>query len=127
MKCRRDGDFVKAWGGISSLELGLAAIWTGLSSRGGGADRLTEWLSAAPARLAGFAGRKGVLQANADADILIWDPDATFTVDPRRLHHRHKLTPYAGLTMRGRVEATIVGGHLVHERGMVDGSHGRLH
>ncbi len=127
MKCARDGDFLRAWGGIAGLELGLAATWAGLSSRGGGLERLTEWLCTAPARLAGFEGRKGVIAADADADILIWDPNASFVVDPDRLHHRHKMTPYAGLTLRGRVEATIVGGHLVHERGMVDSAHGRLY
>lgn len=127
MKCLREGDFLDAWGGISSLELGLSATWTGLSSRGGGPERLTEWLSTAPARLAGLAGRKGVLAAEADADILIWDPNASFVVEPGRLHSRHQLTPYSGLTLRGRVEETIVGGHLVHERGIVDSAHGRLH
>jgi allantoinase len=127
MKCRTDGDFLRAWGGIAGLELGLAATWTGLSSRGGGLEHLTEWLCAAPARLAGFEGRKGVIAAGADADILVWDPNASVAVEPDRLHHRHTLTPYAGLTLRGRVEATIVGGHLVHERGMVDSAHGRLY
>lgn len=127
MKYVRDGDFRKAWGGIAGLELGLAATWTGLSSRGGGLERLVDWLSAAPARLAGLEGRKGVIAAGADADLVIWDPNASFTVDPVRLHHRHKLTPYAGMTLRGRVMATFVGGHLVHERGIVDTAHGRLH
>ena len=127
MKCLRDGDFMKAWGGIAGLELSLPAVWTGLSSRGGGLERLTEWLSTAPARLAGFEGRKGVIAPGADADLVIWDPNATFIVDPERLHQRHKLTPYAGMTLRGRVDATLIRGHLVHERGMVDNAHGRLH
>ena len=127
MKCLRDGNFMKAWGGIAGLEVGLAAVWTGLSSRGGGLERLTEWLSAAPARLAGFEGRKGVIAAGADADLVVWDPNATFVVEAERLHQRHKLTPYSGMTLRGRVDATLIRGHLVHERGMVDNAHGRLH
>jgi len=127
MKAQRDADFMKAWGGISGLELSLAAVWTGLSSRGGGVERLCEWLCAAPARLAGFEGRKGAIAAGADADLVIWDPDASVTVDGDRLHHRHKLTPYHGMTLRGRVDATLIRGHLVHERGMVDNAHGRLH
>lgn len=121
------GDFVHAQAGIAALELGLAATWSGLSIRGGGIERLVEWLSAAPARLAGFGARKGVLAAGADADLIVWNPNAVFTVDAARLHHRHKLTPYAGMTLHGRVEATIVGGHLVHERGIVSGAHGYLH
>jgi allantoinase len=127
MKTAVDGDFLKAWGGVAGLELGLAATWTGLSGRGGDPEHLVQWLSAAPARLAGFEGRKGAIAAGADADLVIWDPNASFTVEPDRLHHRHTLTPYAGLTFRGRVQATLVGGHLVHERGIVDTAHGRIH
>jgi len=48
-------------------------------------------------------------------------------VDAERLHHRHKSTPYHGMTLRGRIDATLIRGHLVHERGMVDNAHGRLH
>jgi allantoinase len=127
MKAQRDGDFMKAWGGISGLELSLAVVWTGLSSRGGGVEHLCEWLSTAPARLAGFEGRKGAIAAGADADLVIWDPNVSVAVDGERLHHRHKLTPYHGMTLRGRVDATLIRGHLVHERGMVDNAHGRLH
>jgi allantoinase len=127
LKALRAGDFMRAWGGIAGLELTLSAVWTGLSSRGGDVERLCEWLSAAPAQLAGFGGRKGEIAAGADADLVIWDPNASVVVDGDRLHHRHKLTPYHGMTLRGRVDATLIRGHLVHERGMVDNAHGRLH
>ncbi len=127
LKREQTGDFVNAQDGIAGLELGLAVTWSGLSRRGGGIERLVEWLSAGPARLAGFEERKGVLAAGADADIVIWDPNALLTVETARLHNRHKLTPYAGMTLHGRVEATIVGGHLVHERGIVSGAHGYLY
>lgn len=115
MKCRGSGDFLKAWGGVASLQLGLSATWTGLSARGGTLERLVDLLSAAPAHLAGLQPRKGVLAAGADADLVIWDPDGTFAVDGDRLHHRHKLTPYHGVTLRGTVAATFVRGQLVFD------------
>ncbi len=111
---KEDGDFLNAWGGIASLELSLPAVWTGASARGFGIERLAEWLSAAPARLAGLAGRKGAIAPGRDADLVIWDPDAEFTVDDSALHQRHKRTPYAGRRLRGRVIATYARGRLVY-------------
>jgi allantoinase len=109
-----DGDFFAAWGGIASLQLGLSAVWTGARARGAGVERVAQWMSAAPARLAGLAQRKGAIATGHDADLVVWDPDATFVVDPARLHHRHPVTPYAGRELRGLVKRTYVGGRLVH-------------
>ena len=67
-------------------------------------------MSAAPARLAGLAHRKGRLAPGFDADIVIWDPEATFTVNEGALFHRHRLTPYLGAALHGRVLATFVAG-----------------
>jgi allantoinase len=109
-----DGDFVRAWGGIASLELSLPAVWTGASSRGLGLERLAEWLCAAPARLAGLDRRKGSIEPGKDADLVLWDPDAEFVVDEAALRQRHKRTPYAGLRLRGRVHETWSRGRLVY-------------
>jgi allantoinase len=84
--------------------------------------RLTQWLCAGPAALAGFSSRKGTLAKGFAADIVIWDPDAEFVVDAERLHHRHKPTPYAGRRLRGRVRETYVRGHLVYRDGDLKGS-----
>jgi allantoinase len=109
-----DGDFLSAWGGIASLELSLPAVWTGASARGIPVERVAEWMSAAPARLAGLDGRKGAIAPGMDADLVIWDPDAEFVVDESRLRQRHKRTPYAGRRLRGRVIATYARGRLVY-------------
>jgi allantoinase len=122
MKCR--GDFMRAWGGIASLELSLAAVCSGCSAAlsgprsGGDPERvalqmLARWMSEAPAALAGLDTRKGRITEGYDADFVVWDPDAEFTVDPSRLQQRHKLTPYAGRTLRGVVHATYVRGERV--------------
>ena len=110
MKCRETGDFVQAWGGIASLQLALPAVWTEASRRGFSLDDIARWMCREPARLAGLDHRKGAIAAGLDADFAIWDPDAEFTVDPSALHHRHKLTPYAGRRLRGVVRETWLRG-----------------
>ena len=110
------GDFFAAWGGIASLQLSLPAVWTGARRRGMKPERIAQWMSAAPARLAGLHARKGALAAGYDADIVLWDPDARFVVDASRLTHRHKLTPYDGREMFGRITATYVGGQRIFAR-----------
>jgi cytosine/adenosine deaminase-related metal-dependent hydrolase len=74
----------------------------------------------APARLAGLSARKGTIAAGADADLIVFDPDAEWTVDPARLEHRHPVTPYAGMQVRGRVRTTILRGEIVYEAGRFD-------
>jgi len=116
-KRRESGDFAGAWGGISSLELALPAVWSAARRRGVNVASLAEWMSAGPARLAGLAGRKGTLAPGADADFVVWRPEESFEVRPDALQHRHKLTPYAGRTLFGRVEATFLRGEKIYEMG----------
>ena len=106
------GDFFSAWGGIASLELSLPAVWTGARARGAGIEWVVRWMCEGTARLAGLEGQKGRLEAGYDADIVVWDPESSFVVDPSALHQRHKLTPYAGRTLFGVVRATYVCGQL---------------
>ncbi len=127
MKKIETGDFREAWGGISSLQLALPAVWTGARERGFTISDLARWMCAAPARLAGLEGRKGAIAPGYDADLVIWDPEASFQVDAGRLHHRHKLTPYAGRTLHGVVRRTLLRGRTVHENGDLTGPpEGRL-
>jgi allantoinase len=114
---RRDvGDFFVAWGGIASLQLGSAVVWTAMRQRGLPMERLVEWMSAAPAALAGLHSRKGAIAPSYDADFVLFDPDATFEVEENMLLHRHALTPYLGITLRGTVQATYVRGTLAYDR-----------
>jgi allantoinase len=76
-------------------------------------------MSAAPARLAGLADRKGAIAPGRDADLIVWDPDAEFTVQASSLHQRHKVTPYSGLRLSGVVRTTIRGGDRVWDAGRI--------
>jgi allantoinase len=111
------GDFVAAWGGIASLQLGLAAVWTGARPRGLTLEHLARWLAAAPAKLAGLDDRKGAIAPGCDADFVFFDPDETTVVDPSSLFHRHPVTPYAGMCLNGRVHKTMLRGKVVFDEG----------
>jgi len=117
---KRPPDFLGAWGGIASLQLLLPAVWTEARRRGALPDRLTRWLSAAPAALAGLRA-KGRLAPGADADLVIWDPDAALVVDAAALEHRHPVSPYRGRTLRGLVDTTILRGRVIYARGNFPG------
>ena len=119
----KQGDFERAWGGIAGLQLALPVTWTEARRRGFGIEKLMAWMCSGPARLAGLQGRKGALAAGFDADLVVWRPEEKFTVEPSRLLHRHKLTPYAGQEVFGVVEATFSRGRLVFERGELRGDH----
>jgi allantoinase len=108
-----DGDFLAAWGGIASLQLSLAAVWTGARARGADPAIVAQWMSAAPARLVGLDHRKGALAPGYHADIVVWDPASSFVADPATLFHRHSVTPYTGRTLDGVVRATFARGQLV--------------
>jgi allantoinase len=117
MKARDEGDFMKAWGGISSVQLRLAAIWTAARARGFQAEDLARWLCEGPARLAGLGDSKGSVAEGFDADFVVWNPEAEFVVEPGHVHHRHKLTPYTGMRLSGVVEETYLRGRRIFARG----------
>ena len=117
LKCQGSGDFQSAWGGISSLQLELPVVWTEAAARGRTLVEVCRWMCEMPARLLAMADRKGRIAPGNDADLVVFDPDAAFRVQPERLHHRHKLTPYARQSLRGVVISTFVRGQRVYHRG----------
>jgi allantoinase len=104
-----DGDFGAAWGGISSVQLGLPVVWTQARERGHDLADAVRWMAAGPAALAGLA-RKGVIAPGADADLVAFAPDERFVVEAGRLRTRHRLTPYAGQELTGVVRRTWLRG-----------------
>ena len=109
LKRKDTGDFAAAWGGIASVQLGLPVIWTAARARGHSLADVVSWMARRPADLVGLTG-KGRLAVGADADLVAFEPDATFVVDPARLHHRNPVTPYAGRELSGVVTRTWLRG-----------------
>ncbi|HEX6301664.1 MAG TPA: allantoinase AllB [Acidimicrobiia bacterium] len=103
------GDFATAWGGISSLQIRVPVVWTGAARRGIDFAMLSRWLSHAPAVLAGLDDRKGSIAVGKEADFAVFDPDGETLVRGKDLKHRHPLTPYEGMRLRGRLVDTVLG------------------
>jgi allantoinase len=117
MKLPESGDFLQAWGGISSLQLRLPIVWTESKRRGFSLDDLARWLCSAPAKLVGLEGRKGLIAEGYDADLVIWNPEKQFRVEANGLQHRHKLTPYQDRVLDGVVEKTFLRGRKIYDNG----------
>ncbi len=117
MKRLAEGDFQHAWGGIASLQFTLPVMWTAARLRGFSLFDLSEWLCRRPAELVGLKGRKGAIAHGYDADFVVWSPEASFTLEASMIHHRHKLTPYAGRKLFGVVDKTFLRGEKVYESG----------
>jgi allantoinase len=109
LKDLEGGDFGVAWGGVSSLQLGLSLIWTEARRRGIGLDQVVRWMAARPAEIVGL-GTKGKIALGYQADLSIFRPDQTYVVDPAELHHKNPITPYAQKPLTGVVQRTLLRG-----------------
>ncbi|WP_141207641.1 allantoinase AllB [Streptomyces griseorubiginosus] len=118
-------DFATAWGGISGLQLSLAAVWTEARRRGHTLEDVVRWMSARTSQLVGL-DRKGAIEAGRDADFAVLAPDATFTVDPAALQHRNRVTAYAGKTLHGVVRSTWLRGQRIVSDGEFTPPKGQL-
>jgi allantoinase len=114
-----EGDFAGAWGGIASLQFGLAIVWTEARKRGMPIEAISRLMSSGPASIAGIADRKGAIASGYDADVIVFDADAQFRVGPDVIEHRHSVCPYNGEQLTGVVKATYLRGTKVWE----DGAH----
>jgi allantoinase len=121
MKRLDEGSFKTAWGGIASLSVALAVMWTEASQRGFSLMDIARWMAEGPARLAGCHSRKGRIAAGYDADLVVFYPEANFKVTTERLHYRHPVSPYVGESLRGVVKATYLRGQPVFVDGTFPG------
>jgi allantoinase len=117
LKAPDSGDLVRAWGGISSLQLSLPILWTAAEQRGLGVGDLVKWLCTSPALLAGQSAIRGKIACGYRADLVIWDPWRSSKVEESGLYHRHKGTPYLGEELFGMVEQTWLRGEKIFDGG----------
>jgi allantoinase len=102
-------DFGLAWGGISSVQLGLPVVWTGARARGHSLVDVVRWMATAPADRVGLTDR-GRIAVGAQGDLVRFAPDAAFTVDVARLRHRNAVSAYADRPLFGEVRETWLRG-----------------
>lgn len=110
-------EFNLASNGMIGLETALSLVLSKLVE----AKTLTlkqaiEKMTSAPARILNLAN-KGSLKIGADADLIIVDPKAEWTVDASRFASKSRNTPFNGWKLRGKVIYTIVGGRVVVKDG----------
>jgi dihydroorotase len=75
---------------------------------------LIDRMSCAPARVFHLPG--GTLRRGSVGDVTVFDPDVEWTVDPARFLSKGRNSPYAGKSLRGRAELTVVDGRVIHRR-----------
>ncbi|MDR6794004.1 allantoinase [Pseudarthrobacter oxydans] len=112
LKDLENGDFAVAWGGVSSLQLGLSLIWTEARHRGIPLEQVVSWMGEKPAALARLS-TKGQLALGYDADFAVFAPDEAFVVDVSKLKHKNPITPYDGKALSGVVRKTFLRGAVV--------------
>ena len=120
------GDFFSAWGGISSVGLGLPILWTEMTRRN---LTLTErdtdlailnvvqWCCVNTAAQVGLEKQKGAIAVGLDADFCVFDDEAEWVVEPSTMLFRNKCSPYQGKTLKGMVRETWVRGRPVFVKG----------
>jgi allantoinase len=121
MKQLQSGDFKTAWGGIASISLALPVMWTEARDRGRSLRDIARWMAEGPAKLAGCGSHKGRIANGYDADLVIFEPEAKFTVTPEKLHYRHAVSPYMGEKLFGIVRATYLRGRQIFSEGTFPG------
>jgi allantoinase len=112
--------FFQVWGGISGCQSTLQLLLAeGYARRGLPLSTIAAATSEFVARRFGLAQRKGRLAPGADADLTLIDVDAGFNLRAEDLHYRHRISPYVGMALRGRVARTIVRGTTVFLDGAI--------
>ncbi|KAI9685699.1 MAG: hypothetical protein M1822_004259 [Bathelium mastoideum] len=116
-KRNNTGDFFSAWGGISSVGLGLSILWTeGQRHRNISIEDVVKWCCRNTAAQVGLETQKGALAVGFDGDVAVFDDEASFVVEPSTMLFRNKCSPYEGMTLQGVVAETWVRGEKVYSR-----------
>ena len=117
LKGMHDGRFREAWGGIASLQFSLAATWTGAQQRGFSVEEVHAWMSSNIARFMRLDQQKGRIAVGMDADLVAWDPNGNCPTALADIVHKHPISPYAGMDLKGKVLQTWVAGNMVFDHG----------
>lgn len=111
-----ENQFAKTPNGLPGMETRLSAVYTyGVKTGKISINKLVELLSANPAKIFGMYPQKGCIAEGADADLVIFDPDAEKVISPETLHSIVDWNPFDGETLCGGVEKVILRGSVIVE------------
>ncbi|MCF7935069.1 MAG: dihydropyrimidinase [Synergistales bacterium] len=120
------GDFRKLPYGLPGVETLLPLVYSeGVTTGRITLEQMTALLSANTARIFGLSPRKGAIQPGSDADLVIFDPRAAWTVTADSLHMHTDFSPYEGHRVQGAVETTISRGEVIYSDGSCIAERGR--
>lgn len=110
------GNFFTAWGGVSSVGLGLSILWTAGHSRGITAEHIVKWCCTNTAKQVGLERQKGDLSVGFDGDVAVFDDKATFEVEEKTMLFKNRCSPYQGMKLMGMVKETWLRGVKIWDR-----------
>ncbi|MGH2428229.1 MAG: dihydropyrimidinase [Candidatus Limnocylindria bacterium] len=103
--------------GGPGIETLLSVVYSEGVARGRlSVERMVEVLATTPSRLFGLPS-KGAVEVGHDADLVLFDPDAHWTIRQAELHHTSDFTPYEGLEVRGAVRRVLLRGRAIEPSG----------
>ena len=120
LKELQSGNFVKAWGGIASLQFALPILWTAAKKRAYTISEVVKLLCENPAKIIGKQSSKGKIAKGYDADLVVFNEDERFTVTEKMIQHKHKTTPYLNEELYGVAEQTYIAGKRVYNKGVFE-------
>ena len=126
LKLIEQDDLEKAWGGIAALQFGLPLIWHEGKKQGVSLRQISELMSRAPAEFVGLSAQKGMINVGLDADLVVFDDEIKSVILREEIHHKHKISPYVGKPITGKVLQTYLRGQLVYKTDtFFEGPHGK--
>ena len=122
---RGRNDFSKIPNGAVGIEERMTMVYQGVVAGRFSPSRFVDLVSTTPAKLFGLYPEKGNIAVGSDADLVLWNPDATTTVTQSALHHGGDYSLYEGQQVRGLPGTVLSRGEVIVEQGQFVGDAGR--
>ncbi|NIR48664.1 amidohydrolase family protein, partial [candidate division KSB1 bacterium] len=111
-----EGFFNRTPNGLPGVETLFPLLYTyGVAEDRITLEQLVRVLAKNPAKIFGIYPRKGAIEIDSDADLVIWDPNQSYTITADNMHGRADWSPYEGMEIKGKLDRTILRGQVIVE------------